>query len=219
MKTSLQCSNYELQDTLLTTIESISQLKDVEGITLHVSQLLLYFIMIPTSKLSLIAVDTFISMAKYHNIATNLIYSQNKKEMCETIAELCAINQALTGMTLSSSLEKISLALGFFGSKDMAVQDCRHFLPFFVAIAVKMPEVKKLINEMVSFMDVDLSNIFVGLYGNIFVHVFLNESDEVCMKALGYVEKHTVHSGSILRKRNFQVCSIYSIIVTFIVLF
>lgn len=205
-KKSLQSSNFDLQDTLLKTIRSISSIH-LDDITLNVSHLLLYYIMIPTSKYSLVASNIFITMASNRNTTTNLIYLQYKRELSQIIVELCAINQALIDYNLSISLEKISLILGYFGPKDFVAQECRYLLPVFISLISKynMPKVEKLVHEIATFLDLDLSELLTTRYGNIFLQLFLNESDEVFKQSMKYVERNTGLNGNTLRKRNFQV--------------
>lgn len=122
-KRSLKYSDFELQNSLLSVIEEIIQSK-CENLHLDIIKILLYFVMVPTSKYSLTAVNKCFKLAKKNDTNPTTIYSQYKKEICEVIAHLCSVNQALINYSLSTSLEKVSLMLGFYGSKDFVSQVC-----------------------------------------------------------------------------------------------
>ncbi|KAJ8944483.1 hypothetical protein NQ314_009467 [Rhamnusium bicolor] len=204
-KRSLQFSNSELQDTLLSAIEEISIVKH-ERITVELMKLLIYFIMIPTSRHSLIAVNKCFKISKRNYATTTSIYSQNKKELCEVIVHLCSVNQALINYTLTSSLEKVSLMLGFYSPKEFVTQESNYLLPFMVFKNVKMPAVNKLIQEMASLMDLDVSEMLSTKYGYIFIYIFLEEMNTNDFKqCMLYLEKTTGMSGPTLRKRNFRI--------------
>ncbi|XP_072378347.1 serine/threonine-protein kinase ATR [Diabrotica undecimpunctata] len=204
-KDSLKFSSFELQDTLLSTIESITVIKS-DYVTLESLKILLYLIMIPTSKYSLIAVNKCFKLAEKNDTSTTTIYSQNKREICEVISHLCCINQALINYNLSTSLEKVSLMFGFYGSKDFVHQESNYLLPFFVSKTVKIPSVSRLIQEMAAMMEMDLAEALSSRYGYIFIHVFLEDiPKEDLKKCMMFLEKSTNASGISLRKRNFRI--------------
>lgn len=115
------------------------------------------------------------------------------------------MNQALINADLARSLEKISLCLSYFGSKDFVTQECQVLLPFMVSLISTVPAVKRLIEQMAGMLDVSVPDLLTKRYGNVFLHVCLNESDEVRDEVMRYLEKTTKMSGPALRKRNFQV--------------
>lgn len=204
-KKSLQFSDYDLQDTLLKTIEEISMIKH-ELIALESMIILIYFIMIPTSKYSLLAVNKCFKLAKVNELTTTSIYSQNKKEFCKVIVHLCSVNQALVNYTLANSLEKVSLMLGFYSPKDFLTQESNYILPLLVSKTIEMPAVTKLIQEMATLVELELSEMLACKYGYIFIHTFLEEMhDDNFRQCMLYLEKTTGMSGPALRKRNFRV--------------
>ncbi|KAJ8938742.1 hypothetical protein NQ318_016037 [Aromia moschata] len=203
-KKSLQFTDVELQDTLLSTIEDVSRIKN-EQITLELLKLLIYFVMVPTSRQSLIAVNACFEMAKRNDTTTTQIYSQNKKELCEVLAHLCYINQALINHTLCKSLEKTSLMLGFYSPKEFLVQESNYLLPFLVAKTVKAPAVTALIQEMANLMDFEVSEMLACKYGYIFIYIFLDVSNDDLKKCMLFLEKNTGMTGPSLRKRNFRI--------------
>lgn len=204
MKISLQFSNYSLQETVLQTLSEISTLQE-ELITVNVIKLLLYFIMIPTSKHSLLAVNIFIKMAKNYEEHGTILFQMYHQSIFKEIVELCAINQSLINYNLSNSLETISLVLGFFGTKDFITKQCDFLLPFFVVLVVKIPAVTTLIEEIATLVELELGELLATKYGNIFLHIFLNENDEIFEKTMKYLEDNTGLSGPVLRKRNFKI--------------
>lgn len=169
-------------------------------------KILFYFIMIPTSKYCLIAVNKCFTLARRHDTSTTSIYNQNKREYCEVIAHLCSVNQVLINYNLFTSMEKVSPMLGFYGSKDFIVQEINYILPFFISKIVAIPTVTKLIEEMAQMIEMDLSEMLCCKYGYIFIHIFLEtlpkEEFKQCMM---YLEKTSGMSGPSLRKRNFRV--------------
>lgn len=211
-KKSLQFSDYDLQDTLLRTIGEISTIKH-DQIALESMIILIYLIMIPTSKYSLIAVNNCFKLAKVNEMTTTAIYSQNKKELCKVIIHLCSVNQALISYTLANSLEKVSLMLGFYGPKDFLTQESNYVLPLLVSKIIEMPAVTKLIQEMAVLVELDVSEMLACKYGYIFIHTFLEEMhDDNFRQCTLYLEKTTGMSGPALRKRNFRV-SIFFLIM------
>lgn len=203
-KISLQYSDREKQKSLLNAIENVSVIKS-KTLTVYVMQLLLYFIMIPTSRHSLIAIDVFRNMANKEEKKTRLLYTEHRQQLCKSMVELCLVNQALINRDLSTSLEKISLCLWYFGSKDFVSQECQYLLPFMVSLIAKVPAVEQLIQEIAEMQQVLVSDLLARRYGNVFLHVCLNESNDVRNTAMAYLEKTTEMSGPALRKRNFQV--------------
>ncbi|XP_018328651.1 serine/threonine-protein kinase ATR [Agrilus planipennis] len=204
VKKSLQTSDADLQQSTLQTLESATVLIQREAV-LHVVLILLFFIMVPTSKFQLDAIHVFIEIAKKENISTNALYSCYKREICEKIVQISAINYELIGWQFSTSLEKLSLTLGFFGSNDFLIQECRYLVPYIVPLLVKMPNVKVLLNEIATANNVGVPDLLASKYGNIFLNIFLNEPRDICKQCLNLIEKLTGTSGSLLRKRNFQV--------------
>lgn len=169
-------------------------------------KILLYFIMIPTSKYSLIAVNKCFTLARRNDMSTSSIYNQNKREYCELIVHLCSVNQVLIDYNLFNSLEKVSPMLGFYGSKDFVVQEINYLLPFFISKIVKIRTVTKLIEEMALMIEIDLSEMLCCKYGYIFIHIFLeNLPKEEFKQCMMYLEKTSGISGPSLRKRNFRV--------------
>lgn len=203
-KLSLQNSDYELQKSLLRSIENVSDIQS-EKLTLFVLELLLYFTMIPTSKYSFVATNIFKEMAEKRATKPRHLYMQNKTELCKIIAELCVVNQALVNADLATSLEKISLCFGYFGSKDFVSQECKFLLPFLVALVVEMPIVEELIKQMATMATTTVSELLIRRYGNVFLHVYLHKSDDVRDKVMRYLESTTKMNEPNLRKRSFQV--------------
>lgn len=203
-KRSIQYKKVNLQYSILQTLESLIETKS-ETALLHNMNLLLYFIILPNSKHSLVAVDNFLTIEKRHKTKTKLLYLKFRKELCKTLADLCAINQALLNRPLQTSLQKVALLLEFFSTKDFVTEEWQYLLPYFVALLVKMPKVQGLIQEMAVMVGMSVSQLLASKYGYIFLYVYLKESEEVCKASLSYLERETGMSSAILRKNNFRV--------------
>ncbi|CAH0564186.1 unnamed protein product [Brassicogethes aeneus] len=202
-KKSLQFSDLDLQETLLDTIDEISNIK-THYVQIESLKILLYFIIVPTSRLSLIAINKCFKIAEKRGETTKTIFSQNKREFCEVVAHLCCVNQALINSSLSSSLGKCSVMFGFCGPKDFVSQSLGYMLPFVVAKVVEFPKVARLIEEYAEMVDMDVAELLASKYGNIFLHVFLNDRDHF-EEISSYLERTTGSTGPALRKRNFRV--------------
>ncbi|KAK5640945.1 hypothetical protein RI129_009492 [Pyrocoelia pectoralis] len=203
-KLSLHQSNYDLQETLLNTIRQLSKLS-LPITTRYVSQILLYFIMYPTSKHYLIASNIWIEMAHQQNTTTKIIYLQYRKQLCGNIVKICAINLAAVDYSLSMSLEKISTVLGFYGAKDFVAKESQSLLPALTSLIVGMPKVERLVEEFASLVEMNVKDLLISKYGNIFLHVFLNETEAMFKNLMKYIETKTGCSGRTLRKRDLLV--------------
>lgn len=186
-------------------IDEITRIQS-QTIILEMMKVLFYFIMVPTSKYSLIAVNKCFTVARRHNTNTSSIYNHNKKEYCEVIAHLCCVNKVLINYSLNTSLEKVSPMFEFHGSKEFLIQESNNLLPYLIAKIVKMPVVTKLVEEVALLIDTDLSEMLTQKYGYIFIHIFLeNLPSEEFKQCMMYLEKTSGVSGPALRKRNFRV--------------
>ncbi|KAB0793869.1 hypothetical protein PPYR_13489 [Photinus pyralis] len=201
---SVHKSNYELQETLLTTISELSKLS-LPITTRYVSQILLYFIMYPTSKHYLIALNIFMEMAHLQNTTTALIYAQHRQQLCSNIMKICAINLAVIGYSLSTSLERISTVLGFYGPKDFVMKESRSLLPVLISMIVIMPQVERLVEEFAKLEEMSVKDLLISKYGNIFLHIFLNETEDMFKRLMRYIEEKTGCSGRTLRKKDLLV--------------
>ncbi|KAL3272429.1 hypothetical protein HHI36_013911 [Cryptolaemus montrouzieri] len=203
-KKSLKFSKFELQDTVLLTIRSVIDLKS-EYTILPLFKIILYLIMIPTSKYSVIAINRLYYLAESHNKSLIQVYMSHTKEICETIVHLCAVNQVAIDYSLTSSVKQISMIFGV-NAKDFIIKENQYLLPFLVAKLKTMPKVEKLIEEMAIIMDVELPELLAAKYGYIFLQTFLNQgTDGVYKVAMAYLEKTTGLSGESLRRKNFKV--------------
>lgn len=194
----------ELQETILETLCSLSSIES-ETLILHIIELALYFIMIPTSRHSLMSVQIFITIERKQKTKIKTFYGRFRKELCRTIAELCAINQALINRSLRASLQKIGVQLGFTSTKDFVAQECEYLLRILVPLIVEMPRVRILISEMANLIGIELPQFLASKYAGVFLHVYLNESEDVFKQAMTYLERETGMTGPVLRKTNLRV--------------
>lgn len=163
--------------------------------------------MIPTSRYAVVAINIFKKLANKQETNTRSLYIKHKTELCKSIVELCVVNQVLINADIGKSLENVSLCLSYFGSKDFVTHECQFLLPFMVSLIPKVPTVEQLIEQMAELVETSVPDLLAKRYGNVFLHVFLNETDDVRDKVMEYLEKKTEMNGPALRKRNFQVKS------------
>lgn len=203
-KKSLQYSNFDLQFTILETIDAIGKLK-MRPIVLESIKMFLYFIAIPTSKYAVIAENYLLELAKQHQTQPRLLYGRYRREICQYIVDLCAINQALLQFKMSKSLENISVVLGFLSAKDFVCKESGYMMPYLVALIVIMPEVLTLIQEVAELTETDQGELLANNYGGIFIYLFLNKTEKEFKDCMKYIESKTGMIASVLRKRNFKV--------------
>ncbi|XP_063916724.1 serine/threonine-protein kinase ATR-like isoform X2 [Zophobas morio] len=203
-KKSLQESDFKLQETILDTILQLSGVK-CDNTVLPIIKILIYLIMVPTSKHSLVAVNRFLNFAKSRDYTANQLYKLYKREICEVVAHLCVVNQTLINYSLATSLCKISATFEFYNVKDFVSRECHQLLPFFVSKVIKSPVVGKLMDEMALMVSMGLPELLTNIYGNIFLHVFLNEPKDEFKQCSKYLETTTGLSSTQLRKRNLWV--------------
>ncbi|XP_066138403.1 serine/threonine-protein kinase ATR [Euwallacea fornicatus] len=204
-KQSLQYLEYDLQDTLLETITAVSHVS-CGKLKLECMKIFLYLIMVPTSKYSFVAVDRCLRISKRNEAGLLTLYKQNSDVLCEVIVHLCYSNQYIVNASLQESLVKVSVMLGFDGVKDFVTKEAPKLLPYLVAKIAKNPKVAKLIQDMAVLMEVEVADLLTKNYGNIFLHLFLENVDrEDSRKCLIYLETTTNLSGPKLRKLNFKV--------------
>lgn len=209
-KKSLQYSDYDLQETLLETIDAITDIK-VKPVPLECMKILLYFIMIPTSKYSAIAETFLMELARKYNTKPLLLYGKYRRETCQYIADLCAINQALIKYKLEKSLENVSVILGFSNAKDFACKESSYLMPYLVSLIVIMPAVLSLIKEVADLSDISQGELLANNYGGIFIYLFLNKSEKEFIDCMRYIENTTGMTASVLRKRNFKVSTYFQV--------
>ncbi|KAF5293803.1 hypothetical protein FQA39_LY03288 [Lamprigera yunnana] len=203
-KVSLENSDVDLQYTLLETIGKFSNIS-FPSITENMTQILLYYIMIPTSFYPLIATNIFCQLAKSENISTSILYQQYKKQLNPNIMKMCVVNQALIDYSLVTSLEKICVVFGFYSSKDFILKENRHLVPILFPLMVEMPKVEKLLIELSTLLEISLSELLTSRYGHIFIHLFLNEPEGTYQKLTKYIEKTSGKSGKMLRKKDLLI--------------
>lgn len=110
-KKSLQYSECELQDSLLKTVDQIGQIPK-NLIKLECMKIMLYFVMVPTSYQSFIAVNRCSKLSKKDGTGQLSIYKRNAETLCEVIVHLCFCNQHIVNASLQESLVKVSVMLG-----------------------------------------------------------------------------------------------------------
>lgn len=207
-KHSLQYKKKHIQESILQTLSNLSHIRN-ETLILHIMDLALYFIMIPTSKHSLTAINIFVTIEIEHKTKLKILFAQFRKELCKTIVEMAALNQTLNNSTLYASLQKIATQFGYTSTKDFVVQECDYLLRFLVPLIATLPRIRELINELADMVGMEVAQMLLAKFKGIFLHLYLSETEQVCQQAMVYLEKETGSSGSTLRKNNFKVSSFY----------
>lgn len=111
MKKSLKYSDYELQLTLLDTLNELGRIDNVR-VKLECAKMLLYFIMVPTSKYWYMAVNRCAKLSAKNAEGHLIVYKQNTDALCEVIVHLCYCNQHIVNASLRESLCKVAVVLG-----------------------------------------------------------------------------------------------------------
>lgn len=197
-------TDYDLQETAFETLEKVCKIENSDILVASVNMLVL-LIMAANSKQSLLAVEAFNSLTKRHNTTTSNLYKTHKQEMCRRIMNLCTFNLSIADWDLFNSLGRISLVLGFFGTKDFLVKELPHLLPHLIVLVLNRPSANKLLIELLAITDQHISDVLRTYYSNIFLHIFLEENEETFKSTMKYLEANASMSGSSLRKRNFKV--------------
>ncbi|XP_060518372.1 serine/threonine-protein kinase ATR isoform X2 [Cylas formicarius] len=205
LKKSLQYSDYELQLSLILTIDELGAV-DMDWIKLECLKILLYAVMVPSSIHYLIAINKCLKLSKKDDSGKMILYRQHPEELCERIIHLCYVNLYLVDYSFRDSLVRVSIMLGFDGVGDFVSKESIYLLPYLVVKSVKYSKVSSLISEMAQIMEVEISELLSRKYGNIFLHVFLGDMDKAqSKKCMLYLEKATALSGPKLRKMNIKV--------------
>ncbi|KAF7269206.1 hypothetical protein GWI33_017672 [Rhynchophorus ferrugineus] len=204
-KRSLQSSNYDLQNTLLHTLDQLGHIDNAD-IKLECLKIFLYFIMVPTSNQSFAAVNKCMKLSERDAQGRMKLYKKNSRTISEIIAHLCYVNQHLNQSTLQESLFKVSVVLGYENVKEYLKKEAENLLPFLITKILKTANISKLIKEMANIVETDVSELLSLNYGNIFLYLYLGEMDETQSNScMHFVEKATKISGKKLRKKNFKV--------------
>ncbi|XP_050294547.1 serine/threonine-protein kinase ATR [Anthonomus grandis grandis] len=204
-KKSLQYSEYELQNTLIETVDELGQIEN-SRIKLECMRIFLYFVMVPTSMHRFIAVSRCAKLSDRDGSGILLVYKRNIDAICETIVHLCYCNQYLISASLQESLVHASVIIGYNNAEDLIRKSANKLLPHLVSKTVVEPNVTKLIEEMAGIMEMDLSELIARNYGDVFLHLFLGDMAPAdSKKCLNYLENCTHLSGPRLRKQNIKV--------------
>lgn len=111
MKKSLKYLDYELQVTLLDTLNELGRIDNVR-VKLECAKMLLYFIMVPTSKYWYMAVNRCAKLSAKNAEGHLIVYKQNTDALCEVVVHLCYCNQYIVNASLRESLCKVGVVLG-----------------------------------------------------------------------------------------------------------
>lgn len=201
----MQHSHKELQEAILNALTNLSYIK-FDTLILHIIDLLLFFLMIPTSKHCVKAAAIFARLEKTYKTKIRLVYLQFRKEFCKSIVQLAIINQTLTNGTFYESLRKVRGCLGFSSTKEFITQESEYLLRYLIPLLTTTPKVSVLINEIAGAAGMELPAYLSSVYSQVYMHIFLNEPEDVCKQAMAYLERETgITGGPTLQTNNFRV--------------
>ncbi|KAG6454519.1 hypothetical protein O3G_MSEX008741 [Manduca sexta] len=199
-KSSLESNDVSQQTHTLNLIKQFGMC-DNEKIVLPTTKLLVYFIMHPFGCLGPKAVVFLRDVCERHGFTPNQVYHRYKKDYCKLFVECSLYN----GNEFAISLLKVVRAFGFVGYRDFISKDVHHFLPYLIPFAVTINEVPSMIEEIASLVQCSVSDFLIERFPHIYVHVYLNETNEVSTKCYAIIEKLTKMSISNLINRHFRV--------------
>ncbi|XP_053607158.1 serine/threonine-protein kinase ATR [Plodia interpunctella] len=199
-KACLETIDYNQQTQTLNQIKELGFCSN-EKVILPVTKLLVYFIMHPQCTLAPKAVVYLREVSEFHNYTPNQIYHRYKKDYCKLFVECSLYN----GKDFAISLLKVVRAFGFVGYRDFISKDVHHFLPYLIPYAVNVKEVPSMIEEIASLVQCSVSDFLAERFPHIYVHVYLNEPNDVLRKSNEIIERLTKTSVLSLIKRHFRV--------------
>lgn len=200
-KTSLEQNNHSLQTTTLNLIKEFGLCTN-EKVILPATKLLIYYIMHPhPCSLGPKAVVFLRDICEAHGYTPNQVYHRYKKDYCKLFVECSLFN----GKEFAIALLKVVRAFGFVGYRDFISKDVHHFLPYLMPYSVTIKEVPSMVEEIASLVQCSVSDFLVERFPHIYVHVYLNESNDVSKKCYDIIEKLTKMPILNLIKRHFRV--------------
>lgn len=199
-RTSLESNNNTQQTKTLNLIKEFGLCSD-ENVILPATKLLVYFIMHPQCYLGPKAVIYLRDISEHHRYTPNQVYHRYKKDFCKLFVQCCLHN----GKEFAISLLKVVRAFGFVGYRDFISKDVHHFLPFLIPYSVIIKEVPSMIEEIASLVQCSVSEFLIERFPHIYVHVYLNENNDVSKKCFNIIENLTKMSILSLIKRHFRI--------------
>lgn len=194
----------ENQDMTLDMIQEIGEL-NFKLVKYFTCRLLITYLIIGNMHLRMRAFMAVEEIAKTHGVTPDQIYTQYKKEYCFTIAsEVAATGCWKKGRNIASVMKTV-LAAFQFKVQDFFSREGHHIIPCFIAEFIYIPESRVLLNDIAQVLLLEPAEILINNFGNIFTHIYLNESPEMFAESMKLIEEVTKTKVSVLRKRNLQL--------------
>ncbi|XP_072931916.1 serine/threonine-protein kinase ATR isoform X2 [Epargyreus clarus] len=199
-KTALDDSDYDSQTNILNCIKFFGMCRN-EKVLLPATKLLVYYIMCPRCSVAPKAIVYLRDVCEAQGFTPNQVYHRYKKDLCKLFVECCLYN----GKQFSVSLLKVLRAFGFMGYREFISKDVHHFLPYLVPYTVTIKEVPSMIEEIALLAQRSVSDFLIEGFPHIYVHLYLNEADDVASKSFNMIEKYTKMSTLALIQKHFRL--------------
>lgn len=202
-KKYLLSGNAEFVETLLDSVKEFGCL-DIPDNLFNISRLILFYLIMSNTYLSLTAMDNLNKIANYHNVTPNCIFTRYKKNFCQVIAYMSCVSYCGMDYNIVQSLERISLAFGFT-MKDFIMRNGHHLLPFYIPLFVKEPKCAKMLTDLANLMVVEPGVLLSTNFSYIYTNCYLNENNEIFVKSMNFMEQITKSNLKVLKQRNIKV--------------
>lgn len=199
-RTCLEGNDYSKQSQILNVIKELGLCQN-EKVILPVTKLLVYFIMHPQCSLSPKAVLYLRDVCEAQGYTPNQVYHRYKKDYCKLFVECSLYN----GKEFAIALLKVVRAFGFVGYRDFISKDIHHYLPYLIPYSVTIREVPSMIEEIASLVQCSTSDFLTERFPHIYVHIYLNETNDVAKKCYDILERLTKTSILNLIKKHYRV--------------
>ncbi|KAL4704204.1 hypothetical protein ACJJTC_011830 [Scirpophaga incertulas] len=199
-KQSLESNDFAKQSQTLSLIKEFGSNKN-EQIILPVTKLFVYFIMHPQCTLGPKAVVYLRDVCEVQGYTPNQVYHRYKKDYCKLFVD-CSL---YCGKDFAVPLFKVVRAFGFVGYRDFISKDVHHFLPYLIPYSVTIKEVPAMIEEIASLVQCTVSDFLTDRFPHIYVHVYLNEPNDIGIQCYELLAKLTKIPVLTLVKKHFRV--------------
>lgn len=195
----------DAQIIFMEMLVEFGHMKIIKNSTLISLKLLVHFALNIKSTCQEFACISIEDLAHALDLSNNQFYIDYKKDICKTIIELSVLNYVEQKVCFSSPLHKLSRTFGFLNLNDFIVQEGRYLLPFLIPWIVKLPYLKALLDSISDMTLVPTSELIANQFGNIYPHIFINETDEVYEKCLKFLRSISKTDVATLRRKHFRV--------------
>lgn len=193
----------EFVETLLDSVKEFGCL-DIPDNLFNTSRLILFYLIMCNTYLSLTAMDHLNKIAKFHKVTPNYIFAKYKKNFCQVITYMSCVSYCGMDYNIVQSLERISLAFGFT-IKDFISRNGHHLLPYYIPLFVKEPKSAKMLTDLANLLMVEPGELLSTHFSYIYTNCYLNENNEIFARSMTFVEQITKSNLKVLKMRNIKV--------------